>query len=187
MILEQLREHTSAAHRALEAQVKIDEATASAARYQALLERFLGFYEPMEARFQTAFQDSGHGYDAQARIKSPWLKADLRELGLDATTIAALPQCKELPSTTNAALAFGCAYVLEGSTLGGKHIARMIECSPAADLPHRFFTGYGPEVGGQWKEFCGTLERFASENPQATQQILSGAEQTFQCFQRWVQ
>ena len=185
MILEQLRTRTSAAHAALEADVRIEEAVASAKAYRDLLQKFLGFHQPMEAKLSFAFDGGYNGYSPDERLKTPWLRADLELLGLTTCEISHLPICQELPDTATLGSAFGSAYVIEGSTLGGRHISKLLESSPQS-LPRAFFLSYGPEVGTRWKEFCASLEQFAAENPSAVPAILSGAEETFVCFHQWV-
>jgi heme oxygenase len=185
MILEQLRTHTSAAHAALEADVRIERALTSVGEYRDLLQKFLGFHQPMEAKLSFAFDGGCNGYAPDERLKTQWLRADLEKLGLTTCEISHLPICQELPDTATLGSAFGSAYVIEGSTLGGRHISKLLESSPQS-LPHTFFLSYGPEVGTRWKQFCASLERFATEHPSAAPDILSGAEETFICFHRWV-
>jgi heme oxygenase len=187
MILEELRTHTASAHRELEEKVRIEDATRDRESYRQLLERFFGFHRPMDDRIAAAFADVERDYDAGARRKSIWLMEDLGNLGVSKEQIAALEVCSTLPDTDSLARAYGCAYVLEGSTLGGRHISRMLDESPvAAGLPRRFFESYGSAVGERWKEFCASLDRFAGENPGASPEIVGAAQSTFTCFRDWV-
>jgi|GEM_PF-394912 len=52
------------------------------------------------------------------------------------------------------AYALGYAYVIEGSTLGGRVILKQVAPALKLDGPGtRFFTGYGAETGKFWKEY----------------------------------
>jgi heme oxygenase len=106
--------------------------------------------------------------------KSRWLKEDLAQLGV--ADVSQLPQLCALPSLDTPARVLGTMYVLEGSTLGGRHIASLLNAGAAADLPKRFFSSYGSEVGSRWRSFCAALEELketsdhdaAAENARAT-------------------
>lgn len=186
MILDELRTHTAAAHHALEDEVKIEEATRTPENYCRLLERFYGFHQPFEVRIGELAGWETTDYDPGARLKSPWLHEDLEALGLSEEEIQQLPLCPQLPEIRTLAEGFGCAYVIEGSTLGGRHIARLLEGGAGARLPRRFFQSYGAETGPRWKEFCAALERFAAEHPEGEPEIVRAAEETFTRFRDWV-
>lgn len=186
MILEQLRVHTAAAHQALENEVHIEQAARDLKSYRRLLERFYGFHQPFEARIGALPGWNEVGYDPRSRLKSPWLRDDLESLGLGSDEIQELPLCGHLPEIRTIAQGFGCAYVMEGSTLGGRHIARLLENGPGSQLPRRFFQSYGSEVGMKWKEFCASLEEFSAECPHSETEIIRAADTTFTCFREWV-
>jgi heme oxygenase (biliverdin-IX-beta and delta-forming) len=186
MILEKLRSATAAAHRALEEQVDIAGIVQEPARYRHLLERFFGFHAAMEDREQSLSGWERTGYDPTRRLKSPWLAEDLHSIGLSATEIAALPRCTDLPPMPSIAAGLGCAYVLEGSTLGGRHISRFFAEGPAAHLPRRFFAGYGEETGARWREFIQVLEDYAATHSAAHDEIVTAARETFAAFERWM-
>jgi heme oxygenase len=124
------------------------------------------------------------GINFEARRKSDWLKQDLQTLGLDGDQIESLPTCEDLPGLDNDDFAFGSFYVLEGSTLGGRHISAMLEGSPIPAQARRFFRSYGEETGTMWKQFCNTLESFAEHG--AHDNIVRGADATFRSLQRWI-
>lgn len=186
MILERLRTHTAAAHQALENEVNIEDTTRTPETYRRLLERFYGFHQPFEVRMGILPGWETTCYDPRTRLKSPWLREDLEAMGLGKEEIQRLPLCTQLPEVRTLAEGFGCAYVIEGSTLGGRHIARLLETGAGVQLPQRFFQSYGSETGPRWKEFCAGLEQFAAENPHSEPEILRAAEETFSCFRSWV-
>ncbi len=186
MILEQLRAHTSADHQALEDEVQIEEATRTPENYRRLLERFHGFHLPFEDRISGLTGWEATNYHPRLRLKSPWLQEDLESLGLAREDIQQLPLCVHLPEMRTLAQGFGCAYVVEGSTLGGRHIARLLDDGPATGFPRRFFQSYGAEVGPRWKEFCASLEQFSAECPHSEEEIIRAARETFLCFRQWM-
>lgn len=186
MILDQLRTHTAAAHQALEKEVRIEEAVRTPERYRQLLERFFGFHKPFETRIGALQGWKETGYDPRTRLKSGWLQQDLEALGLSSAEILNLPTCSQLPEVRTPAQGFGCAYVIEGSTLGGRHIAKLLEGGSNETLPKRFFQSYGADVGLKWKEFCACLEQFAADHPHTEDEIICAAEDTFACFRQWL-
>ena len=80
----------------------------------------------------------------------------------------------------------GCLYVMEGSTLGGKFIARQVQeklgLSPEAGTA--FFSGYGNETGARWKTFREALSRHSAETGDEAL-IIEAAEDTFLRLEEW--
>ena len=130
-LISRLRSETAAAHRCLEEVVNIVETVQNSGRYRRLLEDFYGFHGAVQEKLEALPGLSRAGYDPAARRKTLWLEADLAALGLSAAEIRKLPVCRDLPPLPDAAAGLGCAYVMEGSTLGGRHIAALLEKSPA--------------------------------------------------------
>ncbi len=180
-ILPALRAGTGEAHQRLEDAVAIERCLVSLARYRRLLEVFLGFYRPLERRLTGLI-----GPDPSERLKTPWLEADLRALGLSTDQIDALPDCADLPHVEDSARAWGCLYVLEGATLGGRHISAMMAQSTVPAEARRFFSGYGEHTGERWRDFTAALERYAAGVDHARGgNIVQGASETFACLHRW--
>jgi heme oxygenase len=109
---------------------------------------------------------------------------DITVLGGNArTTITAA----DLPEYRNYLQAFGALYVLEGSTLGGPYISKMIQ--KQLDKPDMeglsFFNSYGDETGMMWDRFKVVLDRQA-DNEAEQNVILQSANETFQKFKSWI-
>lgn len=155
-----LRDATAAHHAAIETQINIAGALADPVRCRGLLASLLGFYEPLEAQIAHALDWESHGIDIAERRKTPALTADLRARGLDDHAISQIPRCREIPRVTDPAAAFGCAYVLEGATLGARVITRLAAES-GFNAP-TFFAGYGENTARNWRRFLQALEAFAS-------------------------
>ena len=89
------------------------------------------------------------------------------------------------PDFASTAAAVGGAYVLEGSTLGGRVISRHIQHLFGPDVARAFLDGYGAETGEQWQSFRAALARFASSRD-IEEQVIDGARETFRAFARWL-
>lgn len=181
-VLNALRAATAATHESLETALAIERI--DLAGYRSLLERFLGFYEPLESQMPCYAQ---HGWlDGVDRRKLPSLLADLRALGYSPQEIDALPRC-ELPAAGSPAAQLGRMYVIEGSTLGGAHIARHVlpRLGINANTGGAFFQSYGPDVGRNWRAYLNVLEQrvvSAADRDDAVR----GACETFSLLQRWL-
>ena len=75
--------------------------------------------------------------------------------------------------------AFGACYVLEGSTLGGRMISRLVQRDGALSLGTGFLDPYGPETGPMWRSFLHVLEREAAGDVAFAAKAVSGAKKTF--------
>lgn len=186
-ILTALRAATGVAHQQLEDAVKIETRVADRASYTRLLQSFLGFYRPLEARLAALDGWERHGFDWSVRRKTPWLEADLQALGIDAAAVNALPDCLALPPVNNHAQGLGCLYVLEGATLGGRQITALLQGSSIPPDARRFFGSYGAQTGTRWREFVATLQREAAHfEPSTKAELVAAARQTFTCLQAWI-
>lgn len=181
-IMERLRSETAEEHRRLEARLDMRKALASPSTYRRLLEGFYGIYAPLEDVLATRL-----GREWQYRRKLPWLRADLKQLGATEDDIARLPLCQKLPELATPGELLGCLYVVEGSTLGGQVISRMISAALglAPGSGAAFFAGYGPETPERWREFRGQLEKEVTSNEMADEATKS-ARATFDTFEKWL-
>jgi len=179
-----LRTETRPQHQAIEAALDLTSETLKLDAYLRTLERFYGFYRPLEIGVQAVGGWADRGLDLPGRSKTPLLEADLRALGVGEP--AALPVCDDLPPHATVAAAFGCLYVLEGATLGGQVISRSIQKATdiKLDTGGRFFHGYGERTGPMWQAFRAALVAFAV-TPGAQNEIVSAAKDTFSKRHRW--
>jgi heme oxygenase (biliverdin-IX-beta and delta-forming) len=154
MSFDELKQGTQELHRRVERAVDIETACRGLHTYRGLLSRLLGYYEPLEGILSSFSWDKA-GVDFAARRKSAWLRQDLAFLGLADAAQAELPRCSLLPRPSSMAAAVGAMYVLEGATLGGQVILRMIDKNLRLS-PHggaAFHAGYGAHNGGMWRGF----------------------------------
>ncbi|PPQ36776.1 biliverdin-producing heme oxygenase [Rhodopila globiformis] len=144
--------------------------------YRALLSRLYGFHVPFEA---------AAGIEPE---RSRWLAADLQTLGLDEAAVAALPRCGYVPRLETEARRLGAAYVVEGSTLGGRELAKRLDhlFGPGAIEGRRFFSGRATDTGRAWRAFVERLERTGTDEATSAA-VIAAAQETFAAFERWVE
>ncbi|WP_165871583.1 biliverdin-producing heme oxygenase [Flaviaesturariibacter flavus] len=146
--------------------------------YARLLQSFHGFFAPVEKSIDRNFPVTALP-DIPQRRKASWILSDLAALGVPETP----PASTFLPDINNADAAWGALYVLEGSTLGGRHICGIIR-KALPDAPLRFFEGYGAETGPRWVAFRAALEAWGEKNDPAS--VTEAANLTFQNFRLWI-
>ncbi|MGH9752373.1 MAG: biliverdin-producing heme oxygenase, partial [Blastocatellia bacterium] len=122
MIMIRLRQKTLRLHLRLKQELDLWRRFATPDDYRRMLERFLGFYGPVETALERHFSRRADGFNFERRRKVPMLVSDLRSLGVEQFTT--LPRCALLPTISSTPQAFGCLYAIEISTLGGQTIAR---------------------------------------------------------------
>jgi heme oxygenase (biliverdin-IX-beta and delta-forming) len=182
-ILARLKLETAPEHSAIEATTGVMHPRLSPLGYRWYLERTYGFYEPVEAQLDRFGVWRALELDPSPRRKLALLMGDIVHLGDDP---AALMLCKAPPELANLAEAVGCAYVLEGSTLGGRVIARHVLSRLGPDVPRSFLECYGSNTGDRWQEFRAALSRFAKSRS-IEDDVIVGAKKTFGAFTRWLE
>lgn len=180
-VLQHLRAVTGASHKSLEDRMPFMRPELDLALYIRLIRAYYGFYAPLEQLIAGVSQ-----IDRQ-RQKVPALVRDLTALGLSAAQIEALPRCNDLPTINNPHQLLGARYVIEGATLGGQVLRRVIKdkLGIEADSGAEFLDVYGRDTGPLWKAFLKQLAE--AEDPQYHAQIVEAACETFDCFQRWLE
>lgn len=187
MITHEIRDKTADNHLRLEKSnilLPFSEQSLTRENYVLILQRFYGFFQPLESLLRT-FPLENYLPDIASRRKSDSLLADLQQItGKD---FAIPPLCWHLPQVTNLGQAMGCMYVMEGSTLGGKLIYKRVQQQLELDYTNgaSFFYGYGAETGSKWKAFQQALTNFSEQYP-TDQDIIAAANDTFACFRRWL-
>jgi heme oxygenase len=179
MLSQTLKERTLTAHHELEKKLvaKMRD-LGSLADYAKLLQLFHTYFGGLE-QLIAAFVDETILPDYAARRKSTAIVEDL--ITLEAPVP---PVTTDLPEVNNTAQALGALYVMEGSTLGGRHIRKMLarQLHMGEDHATSFFGGYGEDTERMWQEFKSALDRLSS--PAADPVIVESANQTFRTFSR---
>lgn len=182
-LLPRLRAETADAHARLEGLLNLQERGADQLWFTRLLERFHGFHsvwEPLAA----ARLPQGLRFSERRRLTV--LETDLQRLGRSRSEIARLPKClaaARLAETAEAAL--GSLYVMEGSTLGGQVIAKLLAgltWPPTGGLG--YFQPYAARTGLMWRDLRAGLEQEALGLSHHA--IVAGAQSAFAVLHDWL-
>ena len=182
-LIANLRQATKPAHEELDtAMMPYIKSIHSADDYCKLLSAFYGFFKPVyekiDAHLQTSFLP-----DYNTRRKPGDITQNLSCLSCH-TSLTDV--CKQLPKINNNASAFGALYVMEGSTLGGLMIKKMLaEQTGLPDEQLSFFAGYGKATREKWNVFSAALNTVA-HNEKEEEEAVDAAAQTFSCFRDWL-
>ena len=182
-VLGRLRSETQGEHAAIEQTLDLMREQFSIDDYRGILERFFGFYRPVEWQFARATVPAEVEALLTLRPREPLLRADLVALG--GREPDSLPLCLDLPPLRTAAQCLGCLYVMEGATLGGqvlsRHLERTLGLTP--DNGARFFCGDGPRTGEMWKAFRTAFTGFVT--PEAQDEVVASAIASFRALRAW--
>jgi heme oxygenase len=185
-LLHRLKEETKVCHEALERGLNLSHPDFDVVALQRLLTRFYGFYAAWEPQVTAVIEHKLPEFYTP-RKKLGLLAADLSALGCDTQAQTRLPIALGLPNYSSFSSALGSLYVMEGSTLGGKFIARHIETTLPLqrEKGYSYFLSYGDQVGSMWKETKAVLE--AHSNPgQHDNEIVHSAIATFEYLRFWL-
>lgn len=181
-IAARLRRETAPEHAAIEAASGILHQELTCDEYRKYLERWFGFLAPLEAELHRSKVWGALGLDPSKRGKRQRLESDLGELG---STVCALPLAG-LPELRGVPEAVGSAYVIEGSTLGGRVLSRHVQTCLGAEVPRGFLEVYGPETGERWRAFRAAIASYAVGR-ETQDRVIAGAKNTFRAFTRWLE
>jgi heme oxygenase len=153
------------------------------AEYVLALQRLYGFYEPLSTRTRYGAHVPEAGSRLTQRLGA--LAKDLSELGVSPHALDTIPRCETLPALRTPDRELGCAYVIEGSTLGGrfisKHLTRIFADRPRP-IPMLFLAGDGKRAGTDWLRFCSRLNSDAID----LAEVCSGTCATFDAMIAWL-
>lgn len=146
--LQELRQATAPLHRELDGSLRLDAAV-TRDRYGAFLAGTLLVVDPIEDVL------------GEPKKRSDLLRADLAALRIRPHD----PVPELAPSLASEGERLGCAYVVEGSALGGLVLARTIE--PALALLPTSGTSFlrlrGEDTAAHWRGFLRRLDDFGRE------------------------
>lgn len=182
--LRALKDQTRDLHLEAERHVHILEPDAALDDYARYLRAMLGFHTPIEELFASDAALAAAGFAAASRRKRQWLERDLAIVEPCGTATA---RCGALPSSVTFARRIGIAYVIEGSTLGGKFILARLPPRLAAlrGTATAFLEGYGADTGARWRSFGALVEREVA-TPEAEAEAIAGARDTFVRLIDWL-
>lgn len=176
-----LKEQTAKEHQQLEVSlVQTLKQMRHTSEYVQLLKTFYGYYTPIEPLLDKHINESIIPQYNERR-KADLLMQDVQHFGGD----DAVQLCTTLPPINNMYQALGVMYVLEGSTLGGQIITKMI--MKGLNLPNEdgvaFYSGYGAETPAMWASFKDALNKYEDH----AEEIVEAARQTFVTFKDWIE
>jgi heme oxygenase (biliverdin-IX-beta and delta-forming) len=180
-----LRAATWTSHQRLEKRLDIKARFANPNSYCAHLERMWGFCAPLESSLEHSLRTALSDYES--RRKLPLLKNDLLALGSRVERIDSLACCPDIPDCEDVSSAFGCAYVLEGATLGGRMLLPMAadRLGVTAERGASFLASYGAQVDAMWCAFGAALETHCAV-PARRARASEAAVATFDSLDRWL-
>lgn len=184
--MSELRAATWPSHQRLEKRIDLKARFATIASYREHIERMWGFYVSLEARLASGVFGTWLT-DYAARHKAPLLERDIVALGAESSAVAVLPRCPFVPACDDPQAAFGCAYVLEGATLGGRTLMPMVESRLGLTANHgaAFLGSYGNAVDDMWRSFGRALDLCCS-TAQQRNRAAEAASTTFFALERWL-
>lgn len=150
--------------------------------YSDILKLFYGYFGGLEQK--TDRYNPTTLTDYSERRKTATLANDLQVLG---NTLPRKASNSELPTIDNHLQAFGALYVIEGSTLGGKIISKMVQqhLNITDGKGLSFFNGYGEDTGNKWQAFRQVLNNIAQTTAEENA-VIAAANDTFLKFKRWL-
>ena len=178
-----LRDHlrfaTGKAHETLEGSLDLLRQPPDRDYFVRLLVRFHGFHRIWESAVARQLPDP-----VMPRRRLALIEQDLRALGINENAIRAIDPCAPAACLgDNPDSALGSAYVLEGSTLGGRvitqHLSNASWCPPGG---LQYFNPYGDETGSNWQALLRHLATATGD----TDRIVAGALRTFEILQDWL-
>ena len=190
MILQQLREKTAEHHKNLETSALLSHfshGNITLPIYEKILSKFYGYFSPLESQFQQIPLLPYYLSDYSSRRKTSTLQKDLSFLNSSNQQGGSLEICRDIPTVTTLDKAFGCLYVMEGSTLGAKVISKVIQekLGISENNGGSYFQGYGPATGEYWRRFCAVMEHYAETEGNA-EEIVESANQVFIKLKAWL-
>jgi heme oxygenase (biliverdin-IX-beta and delta-forming) len=159
-ILLTLRRETAPQHARLDGALDFSPARLDRARFGRFLHATAELVGPLEQALDAVPDFAARLPDRERRAKRALLTRDLSALGVSEPVVPAA-----VPPLTDAAAAFGAAYVLEGSMLGGAVLAKSLGPSLALSREQglAYLTAYGPELSGMWQRFVVALSAYGAE------------------------
>ena len=179
--IQKLRQETEGDHRTVEGAVPLMHQGLSVAQYVQCLLQIYGVVAAWEER-AAELAPPWLQPALTARQRRSLLERDLTWFGVTGRDVRGpkLPKMNDLPSL------FGTMYVMEGSKLGGRFIARHVEAALhlSEGQGYSYFYGDGDRTGPMWKEFCELLKVRIPEDQ--TEAVVFSAKAMFATFGAWM-
>ena len=182
MLSEELKLNTKQQHQLLEKKMVAQmKSITTTNEYAKLLSLFYSFFGGLEAAIDK-YLDSSLLPDYPLRRKSAALALDLNNLSNPLPVIAFK---NDLPEIKDHLQSIGALYVMEGSTLGGRIISKMMlqQLNLVEMDSLTFFNGYGEQTMSMWQIFKQSIDIPLSATE--VDIIIKSANDTFMQFCNW--
>ena len=181
-VSERLKQETLANHTSIEDMLQPSLASIrNHEHYARVLNAFYGYFYPLWERIGQ-FISTDILPDIAERRTTELILKDLDALKMP---VQGIKEASRLPAISSVDEALGAMYVMEGSTLGGRYISKMLLKNTDADLVAdqvHFFSGYKEETGAKWTGFKTALDTKV-QNPDAA---VRAANETFELMESWM-
>lgn len=148
--------------------------------YATLLKRLYQFYYPLENELQKLIKKS----DIPDIKKRQHHFRLLQDINVIDNSFDKIPTKKNI-EIKNLSYAFGVLYVIEGSTLGGQIITKMlVKQLQTNQNVTSYFYSYGNETQDMWSSYKKSV--LALENKIDSQEMINGAKDTFDSLREWL-
>lgn len=183
-----LKTETSDLHVAVEQSIDWPFWLGSIGQYEQFLLRLVNFVPVVDRRLDEQLGVPEDWF--RSRRRGEWALSDLQDLRSSGLIDTNDQPADELQTDSNqfawideAPTAAGVLYVLEGSTMGGQHLCRIVQSSfPAnAQVPLRYLGGYGKQTGHRWQQTKAWLDQFLVTTHDQTKAV-EAAEKMFVVF-----
>lgn len=183
-LADQLKTNTETNHQQLEKQlVTRMKAVRSKEKYTDLLQLFYTYFGGLEEEIDQ-YINPAYLADYAKRRKTDALVKDIVDLG---GVLQSKASGVDLPQLKNHLQAFGALYVIEGSTLGGQIISKMMakQLDLQGDIGLTFFKGYGDNSVPMWNVFKQALNA-QTQTQEDVSTVTATANETFLKFKKWI-
>ncbi len=177
--MKDLKEATWSVHARMQKNLGVKHLFSEFDLYREHIARLEAFHSVAEAEWGPLLEETLA--DFPARRKGALLESDLEAVCGARVSGAAVPT----PADTASAL--GAFYVLEGPTLGGRHLLPIVEAKLGLTAKHgaSYFASYGSDVDAMWKRFGATVEAHCA-TPETRGAAVEAAQSTFLAMEAWL-
>jgi heme oxygenase len=153
-------------------------------RYQVLLASLHAIYQPLEERLVCALSQSANlGALGTYQRRTPLLARDLADLESVGPVAVIARTPPRIPDIDRDCQALGALYVIEGSSMGARLMARKLDSLLPQDhaRARRYFDVTALQSAQRWAAVCAVIDTF-EERSLETQEMIDVACQTFALF-----
>lgn len=175
-LLARLRSDTASRHAELDGLVGL-ALLRSRESYSSFLQASLRAVRGLEQQIEEKL-----GAEDFPALRAALLGEDLAALGADARD--SQPSGAPAISLPSLAAAWGAAYVIEGSALGGQVLAGRVRTALGEDISTRYLSFRGSETGARWRWFLARLTAFCerARDANAADEASGAAVQAFDLY-----